>query len=157
MEFQLLNKNTYNNRCIYFSSCAWDVPRSLLMREFAQGISCLNEHTATLDQLTSRVSSVAPTLTHHKKTMHAGTKKKQTGSSCLSTQLLSFYLIKMRWCDWWICCLEKERLIKLSSGVHGVPICMTLNYRTICENLQHWPSWSHLLCVFKCLTPREAH
>lgn len=60
----MLNKNTCNNRCIYFSSGALGRQQPLLTREFAQGISCLNEHTVTLDHLTLQVSSAPLTLIH---------------------------------------------------------------------------------------------
>ncbi len=72
------NKNTYNNRYIYFSSGSLrHSQQSLLMREFAQGISCLKEQTVTFDQLTLQVSTALLTLIHHRKRTHAGTNSKQ--------------------------------------------------------------------------------
>lgn len=60
----MLNKNTCNNRCIYFSSATAGRRQSLSTREFAQGISCLSEQIVTLDPLTLQVSSALLTLIH---------------------------------------------------------------------------------------------
>lgn len=73
-EFYISNRNTYNNRGIYFSCGIFGRShQSLLKMEFAEGISCLKEQTVTPD-----LSAALLTFSRRRETVHTGTKQEQT-------------------------------------------------------------------------------